>query len=160
MNADQRRARFWGKMERRANSNCWEWQGFKDRWGYGRTKMEGQQLAHRAAYVIAHGAIPDGMCVLHRCDNPPCCNPDHLFLGTVADNNADMVAKGRHFVPSPCGYSPLLCGERNSQAKLTDFQVSEIRRRRAQGERTVALAEEFSISQRYVYKLVHGEWRV
>ena len=76
------------------SAECWEWRGLRDKHGYGRKGP--YKTTHRLAWEWANGPVPAGMCVLHRCDNPPCCNPDHLFLGTQADNLADMVAKGRH----------------------------------------------------------------
>lgn len=86
--------RLWSKVER--GPACWVWQAHRNRAGYGQFWFEGRsQKAHRIVWIITYGEIPDGLCVLHRCDNPPCCNPEHLFLGTKADNTADMDAKGR-----------------------------------------------------------------
>lgn len=80
---------------------CAEWTGRRNRGGYGLTRACGKPLlAHRQAWAIAFGPIPDGLCVLHRCDNPPCCEPTHLFLGTRADNMRDMALKGRHWKAS------------------------------------------------------------
>lgn len=72
--------------------------GAKDPKGYGRIQVRpnGTMLVHRLAWVLANGPIPPGFCVLHKCDNPPCVRLEHLFLGTLLDNNADMMAKGRH----------------------------------------------------------------
>lgn len=97
--------------------------------------------AHRLAYMTATGIDPGDLCVLHRCDNPPCCNPAHLFLGTVADNARDAVQKGRRR------------GERANASKLTETQVIEVRRRRAAGERGIDLAREFGVSNTAVSRI-------
>jgi hypothetical protein len=78
---------------------CWEWQRYRDRDGYGTVWYKGSQSqhkAHRLAWIIHNGPIPEYLHCLHRCDNPPCLNHEHLFLGTAADNAADRDAKGRH----------------------------------------------------------------
>jgi hypothetical protein len=77
---------------------CWNWKGAADKDGYGTVKLRGRRVekAHRLAFRLAKGDIPDGMMVCHECDNPSCCNPAHLFLGTAQDNKSDCVAKGRH----------------------------------------------------------------
>ena len=87
--------RFMSKI--RIDERCWEWQGACDESGYGEIRMRpGKSKAHRVSYLLFKGAIPDGWCVLHHCDNPPCVNPRHLFLGTKQDNVIDMMNKGRH----------------------------------------------------------------
>lgn len=87
--------RFWARVDK--SGDCWTWSGLKKGNGYGRVWWDGRgTTAHRAAWMIANGPIPPGLCVLHRCDNPPCCNPAHLFAGTQQQNIADKVAKGRH----------------------------------------------------------------
>jgi len=95
-------------------SGCWEVQGYVDKDGY--TQVSGKG-AHRLAYELFVGSIPPGICVCHKCDNPRCCNPDHLFLGTQKDNIADMMRKGRKADRH---------GEKNTQNKLTEQQVLEI----------------------------------
>lgn len=86
---------FWHKAL--VGDGCWEWQASTYGIGYGQFHRDGVMTpAHRMAWQLTHGSIPDGMVVCHRCDNPPCVRPDHLFLGTNKDNSRDMVAKGRH----------------------------------------------------------------
>jgi hypothetical protein len=80
----------------RTAAGCMEWLGTRAFYGYGKTMFRGKTTtAHRKVWTLTYGEIPEGMCVLHKCDNPPCCNPDHLFLGTHADNARDREAKGR-----------------------------------------------------------------
>jgi hypothetical protein len=85
---------FWAKVDVSDSASCWPWTGHRDARGYGRTTKR-STTAHRVAWEVTHGEIPAGLFVCHRCDNPPCCNPAHLFLGTAGDNARDMAAKGR-----------------------------------------------------------------
>lgn len=93
--------RLWGRLDR-LESGCWEWTGSRNEDGYGVIQIAGSPTkAHRAAWVLSgRGPIPDGLLVMHACDNPPCCNPAHLRLGTVAENNADRHSKGRTVMPT------------------------------------------------------------
>lgn len=88
--------RFWEKVNK--TETCWLWTGGCSKKGYGSIwNSEGEKQTHRLSWVIHYGAIPDDMKVLHKCDNPPCVNPDHLFLGSYADNNRDRDEKGRQW---------------------------------------------------------------
>lgn len=144
--------RFWTKVQR--GDGCWEWTGKERVKGYGRFRPGSTQpkvLAHRFAYELLCGPIPDGLQVLHRCDNPLCVRPDHLFPGTNADNVADKVSKGRQ---------SRLGGERNPNAKLTEQDVLEVRRRRAAGESRKVVAAAFGISPTMVSLITTGRfWR-
>ena len=108
-------SRFWDKVKRDNTENCWQWLGFCTPQGYG---MIGQRSAHRIAYELTFGPIPEGTWVCHHCDNPGCCNPYHLFLGTAQDNAVDMVSKGRGVDNR---------GSRNGSAKLNQVDVLHIR---------------------------------
>jgi hypothetical protein len=131
--------RFVSKIE--VTETCWLWRGGRytqrESLPYGRFKL-GRKMenAHRIAYVIFVGQIPDKMHVLHRCDNPPCVNPAHLFAGTQAENNRDMTAKGRHWSPPPTRFN----------AKITEAQEAEIRSLRASGESVRFLADRYGLS--------------
>jgi hypothetical protein len=116
--------RLWSKVAVGAPDECWPWLAkSKTKKGYGvmRGQDNKQTTAHRFAYESKYGQIPDGLMVLHSCDNPPCCNPSHLFLGTGTDNAADRDSKKRGTRP------PLHKGESHPLAKLTKRQVDEIR---------------------------------
>ncbi len=132
---------------------CWVWTGRGRPRGYGRLQgSDGRVItAHRASWAIANGPIPAGMFVCHHCDNPPCVNPGHLFVGTSADNMRDMASKGR----SSCHV-----GERNPKAKLTADDVIDIRRRSNDGETHVSIAKLFGISDAQVCTIVKRKaWR-
>jgi len=89
--------RFWKNVEKSAG--CWLWHGNRDDNGYGRFGIEGQiVLAHRFSWLLATGRLSDDICILHKCDNPPCVCPDHLFEGDRGDNARDMAAKGRQWL--------------------------------------------------------------
>ncbi len=147
---------FHEKYEIVEPGGCWVWMGATDRDGYGRlqtgSRASGNRLvlrAHRVSYEIAFGSIPNGLCVLHRCDNPPCVNPEHLFLGTNADNSADMVRKGR---------ASKLRGENHHSTKITDLQVAEIR---SLNETLThrEIATRFGISRGHVTNLTSEKYR-
>ena len=90
--------RFWSKVEIIPGHECWEWTGGKNRGGYGTFYLAGRTLgSHRVSYELNIGPIQEGLSVLHRCDNPGCIRPEHLFAGNQTDNISDMIAKGRHY---------------------------------------------------------------
>lgn len=155
---------FWsGLIE---NGQCLEWSGTRSPCGYGLIGrgVNFPRLAHRCAWWLTFGQIPEGMQVCHRCDNPQCVNPDHLFLGTQADNVADMISKGRH-VGHPRAYRPRLKNEGKGiprgaerfRAKLTDALVIEMRRRRLNGETVRSLASHFGVATSGVIRVCRGD---
>ena len=129
--------RFWEKVNKdgpmceRLGTRCWVWIGAIASHGYGTiTTKRRHSYAHRVSWELSSGKIPDGLCVLHKCDNPPCIRPDHLFLGTGKDNTADMINKGRAVFNPP--------GERSSNHKLTKADVIAMRERYARGDIAIA----------------------
>lgn len=140
-------ATFWQKVDRGDPADCWPWTGGRWWFGHGRTSVGGVPWrAHRLAWLYTNGRLPRGLDVCHRCDNPPCCNPAHLFLGDQAANNADCRAKGR---------ARWLTGEACPSARLTAAEVQTIRSRYAAGGVSQrAIAAEFGISQASVSMIV------
>lgn len=113
--------RFWNKVDK-SDGDCWNWTASKVNGGYGTISVkEKLQLSHRVSWVVHFDEISDGLCVLHKCDNPPCVNPAHLFLGTRGDNNRDRAKKGRNNGGGARGV-------RNGRSKLTPAKVRAIRR--------------------------------
>ncbi len=129
---------------RHAESGCWEWIGTRKDDGYGLMRYPRKYVgAHRISYQEFVGPIPDGLHVLHRCDNPRCINPKHLFIGTNADNVADKLAKGRQ---------PRHHGELNPKARLTEQDVIDIR---ASQEMGIALAAKYGVTPTQISYIRH-----
>lgn len=146
--------RFWSKVDIKNDEECWNWQAGIQGKGYGSfgIRRGRTQLAHRVAYFLKKGPIPVGLVVMHKCDNRLCCNPNHLKLGTIADNNRDAVAKGRNAK-----------GEQNGNAKLTGAQVGEIRDKRKLGGYTASqLAKLYKVSESNIYRIVSNNkyWKL
>jgi hypothetical protein len=138
--------RFHSKLSPDKKSGCWLWTAHLN-CGYGVIAVGAPSKkldkAHRIAFQLYRGPIPDGLFVLHKCDVRACCNPDHLFLGTNADNMADMAAKGR---------ACLHQGVTNGRAKLTEDNVREIRRRHGRQSQP-SLAKEFGVCRRTIQQI-------
>nr|WP_309504257.1 HNH endonuclease [uncultured Roseovarius sp.] len=137
-------ARFWSKVSVETANVCWTWNATKTEKGYGRFNGEG---AHRVAFKVVNGDIPEGLFVCHKCDNPECVNPAHLFLGTAADNNKDARDKGR---------SKYVSGEHHPNSKLTDDQVAAIRASNGTG---VSLARKYGVAQSTISEIRSYRWR-
>jgi len=164
-------------------TGCWEWRLTKERpplLPYGRCYFgKKYRLAHRVAWEIVNGPVPVEMCILHRCDNPPCCNPIHLFLGTRTDNVIDRDAKGRMAKGERHGFKKhpekwsrgnahwtrlrpdaVLCGEKNGNAKLTKEKASAIISLYGLGIAVNQLASQFGVGCSTIYRVITGEnWR-
>ena len=172
----QRRARkrektvpewFWSFVEK--TDSCWWWRGSVGRNGYGRVSMNRHwHYAHRLAWQITHGPIPPGFFVCHTCDQPPCVNPDHLFLGTPADNIHDARTKKRLRPNPPSGSQHwtrqhpdrVRRGEANNKAKLTATEVKAIRKAYQDGCSQTELAHRYGIKQSSVWKVLAGHtWK-
>lgn len=145
--------RFWENVDK--SEGCWDWTGYKSH-GYGRITVGPRRnqktwSAHRLSWTLAFGEIPLGMVVCHRCDNPSCVRPDHLFIGTQQDNIRDMVAKGRHAIGPRRAYAR---GANVYGAKLSDDEVREVRQLASLGWKKGRIAELFCISETQVYNII------
>lgn len=154
--------RFLDALQRESNG-CWRWKQRCNSHGYGQTRIHQTKIAsHRLAYTLFCGPIPDGMCVLHHCDNPPCCRPDHLFLGTMKDNMQDMAKKKRAQNGFTKGTDCLVkySGENNSSAKLSAERVLAMRAEFAAGSTLTEIAEKYRHSLSGVHAIIHRKtWR-
>lgn len=143
--------RFWKYTK--VQAGCWVWVGsYAVRGGYGQLNDRGKLLkAHRLSYGIAHGKIPRGAHVLHRCNTPPCVNPNHLYAGDNSDNARDRIRAGTQFKIPP------MPGEKSPHAKLTAKQVKKIRQSTESG---AALARRFGVTRQTIWKLRKGStWK-
>lgn len=128
-------------------AGCFEWQMHRVTYGYGGISVNGKaRLAHRVSFEVFRGPIPNGMYVCHKCDNPPCINPSHLFVGTQLDNMRDAAEKNR-----------VRHGDKNGRAKLTGANVIEVCRRYSDGEMVDAIASWFGVSRSAIYDIVNGK---
>ena len=146
-------AQFWASVKNATPSECWEWQGSINHAGYGRWRKTGplqDEMAHRLSWRIHRGCIPKGLCVCHHCDNPPCVNPDHLWLGTRAMNNRDRAQKGRSHGPLI-----MLRGEKSPNAKLTAEDVKVIRSMHKPNEfGYLRLGRIFGVSKAAIHQII------
>lgn len=158
--------RFWNKVHK--TETCWNWIGrlSHDGKGYGRISERPGKMrpAHKMSWELANGPVPDGLLVLHRCDNTACIRPDHLWLGTSADNTRDMYEKGRGAVGDRNGSrlypERLWRGEKHTESKLTETNVRDIRQRVSCGEKRCNLAQEYGVTGALVGLIVKRKiWR-
>jgi hypothetical protein len=145
---------FWSRIDKEKSEffDCWEWTGRVNGKGYGEIDFHqfSHSYSHRIAWILTNGEIPDGLCVLHECDNPPCCNPDHLYLGTNKDNVDDKMRKGRH-----------RCGQDAGTSKLVNEEVLEIRRLyNEDGMRISCIARKYRRGYNTIRYIVNGvHWK-
>jgi len=144
--------RFFSHVKKK-KSGCWEWQGHLMAQGYGRCIFDGKRsyLAHRASWVIHKGDIPEGMYVCHKCDNPKCVRPEHLFLGTNEENIKDRTIKKRSNRPFGNTFAP---------RKLTEKNVLEIREMIKKGFTQQKIADKFGVARCTIYKIkIKQKWK-
>jgi hypothetical protein len=148
---------FWSRVKK--DTDCWEWTGSRNRYGYGwfyDPTTQITQLAHRQSFIMEIGNIPARMCVCHRCDNRGCVRPDHLFLGTQSDNMADCWAKGRNYLQAHPEMRARF-GMLNPSARLSLSEVADIRWLRAHGYSSErAMANAFGVGASTIHHIIKG----
>jgi hypothetical protein len=141
--------RFWKYVNKDTGTSCWEWTGCLEIAGYGKLRVNGKNIkAHRFSYQLHKGEIPDGMFILHSCDNPKCIRPDHLSIGTHAENMRDMINKNRDNKAK---------GSAAGQAKLTENQVIEIKQKLNLGIKQKIIAQEYNIDDSNISRIKTGK---
>lgn len=146
--------RFWAKVDKRGPDECWEWKAVKNIGGYGRfalprgVRRQKWIVAHRVSWALDGRALPEGYILCHRCDNPGCVNPGHLFVGTHKDNARDRDSKGRRRPP---------VGTRNGMARLTEQQVRDIHDGASQSVPVKELSMRFGVSETQITRIVRGQ---
>lgn len=140
-------SRFWSKVTKQT---CWEWTNHKSTFGYGVFWLDGKnRYAHRVSWEIENGDIPVGMFVLHKCDNPPCVNPKHLFLGSRQDNEDDKYSKGRG-----------IAGARNGRTTRTELDILAIRNCKELGVRQAAISDVYNVEKTTLSAIIrHKTWK-
>lgn len=142
---------FWRRASVGDAKSCWNWTGCRSPKGYGHLSFQGiKEKSHRLSWRLTFGEIPEGLCVCHKCDNPSCCNPYHLFLGTVEDNNNDKISKGRQ---------AKLGGESNPSAILNREKV-ELIRELYKTENQIQISKRMGVARTTIGAIVRGEiWK-
>lgn len=148
--------RFWEKIDVRGDNDCWEWLACKGRTGYGRIRLPRKREtgnAHRIVYTLTYGNVPRGKIVCHRCGNPSCCNPKHLYAGTFSDNNMDRVRHGKQAGGANKG-------SKHHMAKLKRRDITEIRGLRASGSTLPEIAKRYGVGISQIHRIVtRKSWR-
>lgn len=139
--------RFWEKVKILSKNACWEWQAGKFHYGHGQFSLKRKNFkAHRISYILTKGSIPNGKCVLHKCDNPPCCNPSHLYVGTQKDNAQDRKKRGRQNSQK---------GSKHSQCIFDEKIVLKIRKSFS-GKRGEygSIAKKYGVDRKTIFNLI------
>src|SRR3972149_12256458 len=155
--SEKHKEKFWSYIRKSPSDECWEWVGAKTPLGYGHLSIKRKKVyAHRIAFFLANGYLPAGLCVLHKCDNPGCVNPNHLWLGTYKDNTHDMFEKGRGNRTGKLVRKPF----RGQAKKLTLEQAREIRAAYIPNRNVSDLAKKYGVSKSLICRIAKGKtWK-